>query len=83
MTETTVALVKAYQNGRALALTVPKLLRDNQSISSQDRFFVKLDSQNRLVYEKVNEGGEPSPNVTKKVYPPPPTPSRNGQEARS
>jgi len=57
MKETIIRVVTAYESGGrdSLVVSIPKRLRERGIARPGQRFLVKLDSGNRIIYEPLEE----------------------------
>jgi len=60
LSEQVLDIVTAYQTGSpdSLVVVIPKRIRDKWAFKKGQRFMVKIDEKNRLIYEPVelNQG---------------------------
>lgn len=53
-----IEIVKAYgvgnrQKGETVVVVIPKRIREKAGVEKGERFFVKLDDKNRIIYEPL------------------------------
>ena len=55
--EETIQMVRAFESGKpdSLVIVIPKELRDRLQIEKGTKFHVKLDENNRIIYEQLNK----------------------------
>lgn len=78
-------VVKCWGTDSQRMFNVPAKIWKNYDINKGDLFYVTIDGQNRIVYErfilKMREEGNSSPNDTYKVISPSSAPNQDDQEA--